>query len=577
MNYYNEFDPNAAAWLKQLIQSNLIPQGDVDTRSITEVKPHELTGYTQCHFFAGIGGWSYALQLAGWPTDRPVWSMSCPCQPFSSAGKGLGTADERHLWPVAFNLIKECRPQYVFGEQVASAIGHGWLDGISSDLGEEGYACGSAVLGAHSIGAPHIRQRLYWMAYTECNGREQGRLQGKGVRTEAFGGEVSDNDSNDGSLSRLAQSECLRCERIEEQRPTSLLGAVDGAGESRESVGAHGSGSSGVADTEHDGLNRETGDATQQGSDRQDNGVSVGGCSGMGDTNYAGCPSCNSVASGAEERPEQFAHSSSWRNHTLIPCRDGKQRRIESRFKLLVNGFSCMVEDMRTHCDGAMQGSQENSQINHHAKTNSNSILSLLQQSACEEKVSIWNTGGFDGVSEKEILQPNLHGSCNGGKDQGIEREEQQKAVLQGEQGALRAMRLNEENSCSSHRSKPIKQRPFELEDVMRLLPQAYALAAIEGDSATIEELHSLFPASKTQWTLQYPLLQVAASWQCPSREEVERAWKSGAFDRWGMSPISPLAVNVPGRVGMLKGYGNAIVPQVAATFIQAAIESSRN
>lgn len=166
MNYYNEFDPNAAAWLKQLIQLNLIPQGDVDTRSITEVKPHELTGYTQCHFFAGIGGWSYALQLAGWPTDRPVWSMSCPCQPFSSAGKGLGAADERHLWPVAFNLIKECRPQYVFGEQVASAIGHGWLDGVSSDLGEEGYACGSAVLGAHSVGSPHIRQRLYWMGYS---------------------------------------------------------------------------------------------------------------------------------------------------------------------------------------------------------------------------------------------------------------------------------------------------------------------------------------------------------------------------------------------------------------------------
>lgn len=368
MNYYNEFDPNAAAWLKQLIQLNLIPQGDVDTRSITEVKPHELTGYTQCHFFAGIGGWSYALQLAGWPTDRPVWSMSCPCQPFSSAGKGLGAADERHLWPVAFNLIKECRPQYVFGEQVASAIGHGWLDGISADLGEEGYACGSVVLGAHSVGAPHIRQRLYWMAYTECNGREQGRLQGKGVRTEAFGGEVSDNDSNDGSLSRLAESECLRCERIEEQRPTSLLGAVDGAGKSRESVGTHGSGSSGVADseavrlqehgecklwgasweqgeaggvadTEHDGLNRETGDATQQGSDRQDNRVSVGGCSRLGNANHAGCSSCNSVASGAEERPEQFAHSSSWRNHTLIPCRDGKQRRIESGTFPLVNGL----------------------------------------------------------------------------------------------------------------------------------------------------------------------------------------------------------------------------------------------
>lgn len=164
MNYYNEFDPKAAAWLRELIKAGEIPPGDVDERSITEIKPNELTKYTQCHFFAGIGGWSLALKLTGWPIDRPVWTGSCPCQPFSSAGKQLGTADERHLWPVLFDLIKVCRPEFVFGEQVASAIGKGWLDGISADLESENYACGAAVLGAHSAGAPHIRQRLYWVA-----------------------------------------------------------------------------------------------------------------------------------------------------------------------------------------------------------------------------------------------------------------------------------------------------------------------------------------------------------------------------------------------------------------------------
>jgi len=164
MNYYNEFDLKTAAWLRELTNQGLIPKGDVDTRSITEVTPNELRKYTQCHFFAGIGGWSLALQLAGWGSSTPVWTGSCPCQPFSTAGKGLAQADERHLWPVFFNLIKECRPEYVFGEQVASAIGKGWLDGISSDLGQEGYTCGAAVLGAHSVGAPHIRQRLYWGA-----------------------------------------------------------------------------------------------------------------------------------------------------------------------------------------------------------------------------------------------------------------------------------------------------------------------------------------------------------------------------------------------------------------------------
>lgn len=165
MNYYNEYDPKTAAWLRELIKVGAIPDGHVDERSIAEVSPDDLRGFTQCHFFAGIGGWSLALQLAGWSSDKPVWTGSCPCQPFSSAGKGLGAADERHLWPVFFELIRQCRPEHVFGEQVASAIGHGWLDGVSADLEAEGYTCGATVLGAHSVGAPHIRQRLYWVAH----------------------------------------------------------------------------------------------------------------------------------------------------------------------------------------------------------------------------------------------------------------------------------------------------------------------------------------------------------------------------------------------------------------------------
>jgi len=164
MKYYNEFDHLAATWLRELIGAGLIPAGYVDERSITEVKPHELKNYTQCHFFAGIGGWSLALQLAGWPENRPVWTGSCPCQPFSLAGKGLAQNDKRHLWPDFMRLIRERRPDAVFGEQVENAIGHGWLDGVSADLEAEGYAVGSCVLGAHSVGAPHKRQRLYWVA-----------------------------------------------------------------------------------------------------------------------------------------------------------------------------------------------------------------------------------------------------------------------------------------------------------------------------------------------------------------------------------------------------------------------------
>lgn len=175
MNYYNEFDPQAAQWLRNLIAAGLIPAGDVDERSIEDVTPNELRGYTQCHFFAGIAGWSLALDLAGWPRDRPVWTGSCPCQPFSSAGKGDGFADQRHLWPAWFHLIRQCKPDIVFGEQVASAIRHGWLDLVSADLEAEGYAVGASVLGAHSVGAPHIRQRLYWMADAGSQWRIAGR------------------------------------------------------------------------------------------------------------------------------------------------------------------------------------------------------------------------------------------------------------------------------------------------------------------------------------------------------------------------------------------------------------------
>ncbi len=62
--YYNEFDKKTAAWLRELIKAGLIAQGHVDERPIQEVRPSDLAGFCQCHFFAGIGVWSYALRLA---------------------------------------------------------------------------------------------------------------------------------------------------------------------------------------------------------------------------------------------------------------------------------------------------------------------------------------------------------------------------------------------------------------------------------------------------------------------------------------------------------------------------------
>ena len=159
--------------LRQLIKDGLIAPGDVDERPIQEVKADDLQGYTQYHFFAGIGGWSVALRLAGWDDARPVWTGSCPCQPFSSAGKQKGKADERHLWPTWFQLIKECRPPIVYGEQVSSAITHGWIDDVYDDMEREGYAVGSAVLPACSVGKPHKRDRLWFVADTISAGLQR--------------------------------------------------------------------------------------------------------------------------------------------------------------------------------------------------------------------------------------------------------------------------------------------------------------------------------------------------------------------------------------------------------------------
>lgn len=162
--YYNEIDPFAAQWIRNLIKNGLVADGEVDERSIEDVSPDDVSGFAQCHWFAGIAVWSHSLRLAGWPDDKPVWTGSCPCQPFSAAGKGDGFADERHLWPHFFHLISERRPQHVFGEQVASGNANTWFDLVQADLEGLDYAFGLVPFASAGVGAPHIRERAYWVA-----------------------------------------------------------------------------------------------------------------------------------------------------------------------------------------------------------------------------------------------------------------------------------------------------------------------------------------------------------------------------------------------------------------------------
>jgi len=179
--YYNDNNAQACVWLHALMDSGLVERGKIDNRSISDVSGNQLLKYGRVHLFAGIAGWERALQIAGWPSDVPVWTGSCPCQPFSCAGKGKGDKDERHLWPEFRRLIDECRPPVVFGEQVASKLGRQWLSRVRLDLEEMGYAVGAADLCAAGVGAPHIRQRLYWMAYTGYRERRP-FIEGRGTQ-----------------------------------------------------------------------------------------------------------------------------------------------------------------------------------------------------------------------------------------------------------------------------------------------------------------------------------------------------------------------------------------------------------
>jgi DNA (cytosine-5)-methyltransferase 1 len=211
--YYNEFDPYAAAWLRNLIDAGHLPAGDVDERSIVDVAPSDLAGYTQCHFFAGIGGWSLAARLAGWPDDRELWTGSAPCQPFSVAGKQRGTDDDRHLWPHLFRLTSARRPAVLMGEQVAAAVGKDWLDGIAADLEGIGYACGAVVVPACAVDAPHRRNRLWFVADSN-DARPQGhrkleRINGSAGR-EGQGGHCAAH----GISGDVADTGCERRQQI---------------------------------------------------------------------------------------------------------------------------------------------------------------------------------------------------------------------------------------------------------------------------------------------------------------------------------------------------------------------------
>jgi DNA (cytosine-5)-methyltransferase 1 len=206
--WYNERDPFCAAWLVELIKEGVIADGVVDDRDIQDIAPSELEGYSQWHMFAGTGAWSYALRSAGWDDARPVLTVSCPCTPFSAAGKGAGVADERHLWPAAFHIIEHLRPACVFGEQVVAAVKHGWWDLVAGDLEAIGYSCWASAFPAASVGAWHKRERLYFASWLDNS-------IGIGTQRPGTGEQIADAGRTDVQLGEP------NCSGSQSRRPTT--------------------------------------------------------------------------------------------------------------------------------------------------------------------------------------------------------------------------------------------------------------------------------------------------------------------------------------------------------------------
>ncbi|MBZ9706104.1 DNA cytosine methyltransferase [Mesorhizobium sp. ESP7-2] len=358
--YYNEYDAAAAAILQQQIDDGVIAPGVVDTRSIKEVQFDDIRGYTQYHWFAGGGLWSVAARRAGWHDDRPIWSASCPCQPFSAAGKGAGTDDPRHLWPDLLRLIRAARaagdgPVVLVGEQVSGAAGYGWFDGVRADLAAEDYASRARDFPACAVDAPHQRNRLYWCAVADAIGGER---DGRSIVTErrpqgrdaSFGADAGSGGADLVDASRIGRGEGRPEPVVHGGRP-----AVAGADASSVTLGdAERAGLEGQPGHGDDGGRSEPGRSIASSDDAGTaSNVADSGGGSLRDVGRSAPAGAATEIRGevreqrfrADARPDDHGRNGTyWSDAEWIICHDGKARRAKPGLRLLVDGLPGRVD-----------------------------------------------------------------------------------------------------------------------------------------------------------------------------------------------------------------------------------------
>jgi site-specific DNA-cytosine methylase len=684
VNYYNEFDPFAAAWLRELIKAGHIPDGDVDERDMRDVQASELLGYTQWHFFAGIGGWSRALSLAGWPNDRPVLTGSPPCQPFSNAGKQQGVKDDRHLAPHFLELVAALRPPVVFGEQVAAAVKKdNWLDDLLDDLELNGYSCGAIILPAAAVGAPHIRQRLWF--YGQLNEKVSpvwadevsGRIRERFTMFDGTQKRVPDmpkQSSQEAVLRKISpgqtatEESCKRggiCEREEAQAYSHLFGIrskkeskkeeyplysgptygcfdfenktdeVRTHGDSLEDGGRHtglrldkhgqGVARSRVYDRKYQNSllgdkcgSRDMGAKQSNGNIQEDKGVKsdeyratdipdevvinynpkresntqdsgVGAphirqrlwftAKRLGDSSSTGLPervgdrrvqreamgTCQGQTTecggdvgrmGCTERHgPTHAPATGWDNPDWLYCRDGKWRPVEPIHVEMVDGLPGCVGYLR---DENTEKTQEEV----------NACLSCVWKKACPKEVQQWCSGVTVNAEAKKVLQPTVHGT--GDAERPVQQHKpQQKQINEKDEVVLRGLREQWQTTRPPSGQRSSEQLRLELDDVVCLLPPSSSFAEFQCDRATSIALQTLCKTLCEAGTVQYPPVSIQEVWSSLGEETKNRLRMGFDASRWKFVVPFPLEHNSVNRVGRLRGYGNAIVPQVAEMIIR--------
>lgn len=143
-----------------------------------------------------------------------------PCQPYSTAGKRKGKADERHLFPEMLRVIKEVQPTWVIGENVRGLVSWGGgvvFDEVCADLEGEGYEVQPFLIPAASVNAPHQRQRIWFIAHSNNKGRSArfGQIQGKNGEIPKWDNNAKSSNANNVNATNTEQ---FRLEYSKEQR-----------------------------------------------------------------------------------------------------------------------------------------------------------------------------------------------------------------------------------------------------------------------------------------------------------------------------------------------------------------------